>query len=162
MNSSRVARALAGSKVRPETFAAVSRGLGASGVMAVLTDTAVPTAKKIAAIEKCLKEPELKESLTVITSFVEAGRAKELPALFSRAADICLREFGAHFVTVTSSVPLSSETRKSAEKAAKSMGAAENSSIYEIVDERIVAGLQIQIGATVIDNTTHTHLSALS
>ncbi|MBA3302825.1 MAG: ATP synthase F1 subunit delta [Actinomycetota bacterium] len=133
---------------------------GNDELRSVLTDQAVPVARRQGIVEDLLGERAHPVTSNLVSFVVGAGRARDLPQIIDRLVARAAGERHRAVAEVRSAIPLDDATRA---RLAEALGRATGKSVEVkvIVDPSVIGGLVAQVGDTVIDGTVRTRLEQL-
>ena len=126
----------------------------------VLTDEAVPVARRQGVVEDLLGTKASPVTTNLISFVVGAGRARQLPQIISRLVERAAAAKDSAVGEVRSTVPLT-EDQKS--RLAEALGKATGMrvEVKVIIDPSVLGGLVAQVGDTVIDGSVRARLDQL-
>ena len=133
---------------------------GSDELRSVLTDEAVPAARRLGVVADLLGNRASPLSVALVSAAVAAGRARQLPAmaegLVTRAAESRSRVAA----EVRSAVPLDEDQRR---RLAEALGRATGQAVEVkvVIDPDVLGGVVAQVGDTVIDGSVRARLDEL-
>jgi F-type H+-transporting ATPase subunit delta len=126
----------------------------------VLTDEAVPVARRQGVVEDLLGAKASPVTVNLVGFVVGAGRARQLPQIIGRLVERAAAAKDSVVGEVRSAVPLTEDQR---ERLAAALGKATGKQVEVkvIVDPTVLGGVVARIGDTVIDGSVRTRLDRL-
>jgi F-type H+-transporting ATPase subunit delta len=127
----------------------------------VLTDEAVPVARRQGVVEDLLGAKASPVTVNLVAFVVGAGRARQLPQIIARLVERAAAAKESVVGEVRSAISLSDDQR---ERLAAALGKATGKrvEVKVIVDPSVKGGLVAQVGDTVIDGSVRTRLAQLA
>ena len=125
-----------------------------------LTDQSVPAERRQAIVENLLGGKASPITTNLVSFVVGSGRARDLPAIIDRVVERAAAERKHVVAEVRSAVELDAKRREKLARAlSKNLGLEVEVKI--IVDPRVIGGVSVRVGDTVIDGTVRHRLDQL-
>jgi F-type H+-transporting ATPase subunit delta len=148
------------SEVEDELFRFARTLEGNDALRAVLTDEAVPVARRQGVVEDLLGTKASPVTTNLVAFVVGAGRARQLPQIIDRLVERAASAKDSVVGEVRSAIPLTDEQKtRLAEALGKATG--KRVEVKVIVDPSILGGIVAQVGDTVIDGSVRARLDQL-
>ncbi len=126
-----------------------------------LSDPYIPATRRQQIVEDLLGSRASAVTLGVVSMIVGTGRARDLPAIARRVAELRARSAGRELAEVRTAVPLTDEERQRlADALARAIG--REVDLRVVVDPSVVGGVVTTIGDTVIDGSVRTRLTRVT
>ena len=122
-----------------------------------LTDAALPAENKKSVIADVLGERANPLTVSLLGFVVEAGRAREIPKIVQRLAEVAAGERDQALAEVRSAVELSAAQRKRI-AAALSKATGRKVDVKVVVDPSVVGGVVARVGDEIFDGSVATRL----
>ena len=124
-----------------------------------LTDAALPAVNKKAVIAEVLGERANPVTVSLLGFIVDAGRAREIPAIVERLAQVASTERDHALAEVRSAVELSEAQR---ERIAQALTAATGRTVdvKVVIDPSVVGGIVARVGDEVLDGSVASRLES--
>ncbi len=122
-----------------------------------LTDVALPAENKKAVIDDILGERANRLTVSLLHFVVDAGRAREIPRIAERLADLAAGERGSALAEVRSAVELTDQQRDRL-AAALSAATGRTVDVKVVVDPSVVGGVVARVGVEVFDGSVASRL----
>ena len=147
-------------EVEDELFRFARTLEGNDELRSVLTDEAVPVARRQGVVEDLLGVKASPVTANLVQFVIGAGRARQLPQIIDRLVQRAAAAKDSVVGEVRSAIPLSDDQKaRLAEALGKATG--KNVEVKVIVDESVLGGLIAQLGDTVIDGSVRARLDQL-
>jgi len=147
-------------EVEDELFRFARTLEGNDELRSVLTDEAVPVARRQGVVEDLLGVKASPVTANLVQFVIGAGRARQLPQIIDRLVQRAAAAKDSVVGEVRSAIPLSDDQKaRLAEALGKATG--KNVEVKVIVDESVLGGLIAQVGDTVIDGSVRARLDQL-
>ncbi len=147
-------------EVEDELFRFARTLEGNDELRSVLTDEAVPAARRQGVVEDLLGGRASPVTTNLVSLVVGAGRARDLPDIVDRLVERAAAERSAAVAEVRSAVDLDAATQA---RLAEALGQATGKrvEVKVVVDPSLIGGIVAQIGDTIIDGSIRTRLEQL-
>ena len=148
------------SEVEDELFRFARTLEGNDELRSVLTDEAVPVARRQGVVEDLLGGKASPVTTNLVSFVVGAGRARQLPQIIDKLVQRAAAEKDRAVAEVRSAIPLSDDQRQ---RLAEALGRATGKAVEVkvVVDPSVLGGIVAQIGDTVIDGSIRARLDQL-
>ena len=146
--------------VENELFAFSQALQSSDELRAMLTDAAVPVARRQGVVQDLLGDRASPVTANLVGFVVGAGRARDLPAIIDRLVARAAEAKDKVVAEVRTAIPLTDDQRT---RLAASLDRATGKSveIKSIVDPSVMGGVLATVGDTVIDGTVRSRLDQL-
>jgi F-type H+-transporting ATPase subunit delta len=147
-------------EVEDELFRFARTLEGNDELRSVLTDEAVPVARRQGIVEDLLGAKAAPITANLVQFVIGAGRARQLPQIIGRLVERAAEAKDSALAEVRSAVPL---TNDQITRLAAALGKATGKrvEVKVIVDPSVLGGIVAQVGDTVIDGSVRTRLDQL-
>ena len=147
-------------EVEDELFRFARTLEGSDELRSLLTDAAVPVARRQGVVEDLLGDKASPVTTNLVAFVVGSGRARDLPAIIDRLVQRAAAEKDRVVAEVRSAIPLTQEQQS---RLADALGRATGKAveIKAVVDPGMLGGVIAQVGDTVIDGSVRTRLDQL-
>jgi F-type H+-transporting ATPase subunit delta len=126
----------------------------------VLTDEAVPVARRQGVVEDLLGDKASPVTVNLVAFVVGAGRARQLPQIIGRLVERAAAAKDSALAEVRSAIPLTDDQKtRLGEALGKATG--KRVEVKVIVDPSVLGGIVAQVGDTVIDGSVRARLDQL-
>jgi len=122
-----------------------------------LTDAALPAENKKSVIDEILGERANPLTVSLLGFVVDAGRAREIPKIVQRLAEVAAGEREHALAEVRAAVPLTDAQRERI-AAALSTATGRTVEVKVVIDPSVVGGVVARVGDEVFDGTLATRL----
>lgn len=148
------------SEVEDELFRFARTLQGNDELRNVLTDEAVPVARRQGVVEDLLGAKASPVTANLVQFVVGAGRARQLPQIVERLVERAAAAKDSVVGEVRSAVPL---TDDQVQRLAESLGKATGKrvEVKVVIDPSVLGGIVAQVGDTVIDGSVRARLDQL-
>jgi F-type H+-transporting ATPase subunit delta len=148
------------SEVEDELFRFARTLEGSDELRSVLTDEAVPVARRQGVVEDLLGGKASPVTANLVQFVIGAGRARQLPQIIDRLVERAAASKESVVGEVRSSIPLTDDqTSRLADALGRVTG--KKVAVKVIVDPSVLGGLVAQVGDTVIDGSVRARLDQL-
>ena len=124
-----------------------------------LTDAALPAVNKKAVIAEVLGDRANPVTVSLLRFIVDAGRAREIPAIVERLAQVAATERDHALAEVRSAVELN-ETQRDRIAQALSAATGRTVDVKVVVDPSVVGGIVARVGDEVFDGSVSSRLES--
>ena len=147
-------------EVEDELFRFARTLEGNDELRSVLTDEAVPVARRQGVVEDLLGGKASPVTTNIVAFVVGAGRARQLPQIIDRLVQRAASAKDSVVGEVRSAIPLTDDQKS---RLAEALGKATGTRVElkVIVDPSVLGGLVAQVGDTVIDGSVRARLDQL-
>ena len=115
---------------------------------------------RVSLVESLLADKASKQTVAIVAALVAQPRGRRIGELLRYGATIVAEQAGVAIATVTVAAPLAKAQLARLEKALSSQYGTEIR-INEVVDDRVLGGMRVQVGDEVIDGTISNRISDL-
>lgn len=143
--------------VEDELFRFARTFEGNDDLREVLTDPALPVARRQSVVEDLLGEKASATTVALLSFVVGAGRARDLPRIIDRLVERAAAERNRVVAEVRSTIDLPDDVRQRLAQAL-STATGQQVEVKVVVDPSVVGGLVATVGDTVIDGSVRRRL----
>ena len=147
-------------EVEDELFRFARTLEGNDDLRSVLTDEAVPVARRQGVVEDLLGGKASPVTANLVQFVIGAGRARQLPQIIARLVDRAAASKDSVVGEVRSAIPLTDDQKS---RLADALGRATGKKVEVkvVIDPNVLGGIVAQVGDTVIDGSVRARLDQL-